>query len=231
MTKILAFGAHPDDVEFGAAPLLIKENQLKNQTKIVVCSLGEAGTSGTPTLRKKEAMAAAKIMGAQIEFLNLGGDCHIEHNPKNAIKIAKIIRQFKPQIVLTPSLTENQHPDHLNLAKLTRDAARFARYGGLKEIKSLPVHKINALYFYASSAEWDKKPNILIDVSEVKETWGKTMAAHKTQMQTKKYIDLVFSKAKALGASMGADLAVGLYVNDPVRVKNISDLSLSSRNY
>lgn len=229
--RILAFGAHPDDVEFGAAPLLIKENQLKNQTKIVVCSLGEAGTSGTPAIRKKEAVAAAKVMGSQIEFLNLGGDCHIQYNPQNAIKIAKIIRQFKPEIVLAPSLTENQHPDHLNLARLTRDAARFARYGGLKELKKLPVHKITALYFYVSSAEWDRKPNILINVSDVKQNWEKTMAVHKSQMNTKKYIDIVLSKARALGASMGADLAVGLYVNDPIRVKNISDLNLSSRNY
>ena len=71
--KILAIGAHPDDVEFGAAPLLIKEVQKGNQAKIVVCSLGEAGTSGTPQGRKREAADAAKAIGAEIEFLNLGG--------------------------------------------------------------------------------------------------------------------------------------------------------------
>ena len=70
--------------------------------------------------------------------------------------LAKIFRQFKPNIVLAPSLSENQHPDHLNIAKCARDAARFARYGGLIELKDLPVHKINSLYYYGSSAEWDR---------------------------------------------------------------------------
>jgi len=110
--NILAIGAHPDDVEFGAAPLLIKELKKGNQAKIVVCSLGEAGTSGTPQGRKKEAMDAAKVVGAEIEFLNLGGDCHIEYNPQNGFKIAAILRKYKPNIVLAPSLMENQHPDH-----------------------------------------------------------------------------------------------------------------------
>jgi len=75
--KILAFGAHPDDVEFGCGGLLIKEIQNGNQVKIVVCSLGEAGTNGTPASRKKEATDSAKWIGAEIECINLGGDCHI----------------------------------------------------------------------------------------------------------------------------------------------------------
>ena len=72
--KILALGAHPDDVEFGERPLLIKEKKKGNQVKIVVCSLGEAGTSGTPQGRKQEAEDAAKTIGAEIEFLEMGGD-------------------------------------------------------------------------------------------------------------------------------------------------------------
>ncbi len=229
--KILAIGAHPDDVEFGAAPLLIKEIQKGNQAKIAVCSLGEAGTSGTPQGRKKEATDAANAIGAEIEFLNLGGDCHIECNPRNGFKIAAILRKFKPNIVLAPSLMENQHPDHLNLAKLTRDACRFARYGGLKELKSLPTHKVGMLYYYGSSAEWDKKPDLLVDVTDVERQWQKAMACHKSQMKTKQYIDLIFSKSRALGASCGVKYAVGLYSNDPIRLDRLSDITLSSRNY
>ncbi|MFA5991513.1 MAG: PIG-L family deacetylase [Candidatus Doudnabacteria bacterium] len=229
--KILAIGAHPDDVEFGCGGLVIKEVLKGSQVKIVVCSLGEAGTNGTPTDRKKEATAAAKLAGAKIEFLNLGGDCHIQDSPTNAIKLAGIIRKFKPNIVLAPEMQRNQHPDHYAVAKIAHAACRVARYGGLKEIKKLPIHKVDALYFYPSRAEWSSRPDVVIDVSDVQNLWEKTMSAHKSQMKTKSYHDLVFTKAQAMGASVGVKYAIGLWTNDPIRLNRISDLNLSSRNY
>lgn len=231
--KILTFGAHPDDVEFGgAAALLIKEIKKGNLAKIVVCSLGEAGSSGTPQSRKKESITAARLVGAiQHEFINFGGDCHFENKPQNVIKIARIIRQFRPNIILAQSLAQNQHPDHRILSMIVRDACRLARYGGLKEIKKYPAHKIDALYYYGSSAEWDRKPDIVIDVTDVHKKWEKTMEAHTSQMRTKAYLNLVNSKAAALGASIGVKYAVGLWTNDPVRLDYLSDITLSSRNY
>ncbi len=175
--KILAFGAHPDDVEFGCGGLLLKEIKNGAQVKIVIGSLGEAGTNGTPESRKAEAEAAAKFIGAEIEFLDMGGDCHILNTPANTIRLAEIIRTYQPDIVLAPSLTENQHPDHRVLAEMVRAAARFARYGGLSEIKNLPVHSIDALYFYPSSAEFDTKPDVVIDVSAEYDDWVKAIEA------------------------------------------------------
>lgn len=80
--KLLAFGAHPDDLEFGIGGLMIKEIEKGNNVKYIVCSLGEAGSAGTPEGRKQESIEAAKISGAEIEFLDFGGDCHIQYNPK-----------------------------------------------------------------------------------------------------------------------------------------------------
>jgi LmbE family N-acetylglucosaminyl deacetylase len=212
--------------------LIIKEANKGTEIKIVVCSLGEAGSNGTPEERKLEAVEAAKISGVtDIEFLEMGGDCHIENTSKNAIIIAKIIREFKPDIVLAPELQINQHPDHYIVAKITHAACRLARYGGLKEIIDLPTHKVNALYFYPSRAEWGQKPDIIIDVSKEYDTWVKAMQAHKTQMKTKSYVNLVTTKSAAWGASIGVEHAIGLWTNDPIRVDHISDLSLSSRNY
>ncbi len=229
--KILALGAHPDDIEFGMGGLMIKESEKGSTIKYLVCSLGEAGTNGNPKQRKQEAINSAKMINAEIAFGDFGDDCHIEYNPKNAIKIAKLIREFKPNLVLAPELEKNQHPDHYITAKLAQSACRLARYGGLKELKKLPIHKIDALYFYPSRAEWPKKPDLIIDVSELKNQWEQTMSAHKSQMKTKAYHDLVFSKASAMGASIGVKYAIGLYANDPIRINNLSDLNLSSRNY
>ena len=46
-------------------------------------SKGEAASAGTPEERVQEARDAARIIGAAIQFLELGGDCHIEHTPAN----------------------------------------------------------------------------------------------------------------------------------------------------
>ena len=92
--KILAIGPHPDDVEFGCSALLIKEVKKGNQVKILVLSRGEAGTKGTPEIREQESRDAAKIIGAEIEFLDFGGDCHIVNSPENGMTIARQIRGF-----------------------------------------------------------------------------------------------------------------------------------------
>ena len=110
--KILAIGPHPDDLEFGCAPILMKEVRLGNQVHLLVLSRGEAGSAGTPEGREEESRQAAKLMGVTVEFLDFGGDCHLEYSPQNAFRIAAEIRKFKPQIVLAPHPQENQHPDH-----------------------------------------------------------------------------------------------------------------------
>jgi len=116
--KILAVGAHPDDVEFGCAPILIQEVRSGHEARILVTSKGEAASAGTPEERAQEARDAARVIGAAIQFLELGGDCHLEHNPANAMTLAREIRRFKPDVVLAPHLGENQHPDHSAVGKI-----------------------------------------------------------------------------------------------------------------
>jgi bacillithiol biosynthesis deacetylase BshB1 len=233
--KILAVGPHPDDIEFGCAPLLIQEIQRGNQVRIAVLSKGEAGSHGTPEERVEEAHAAARVMGVEIvfldHFLDRGGDCHLRHDPENAFAIAGEIRQFQPRIVLAPHPDENQHPDHYAAARLVRDAARLARYGGLKELQHLPPHAIGNLYFYSITQTSLSNPDIVIDTSGIESEWEAAIACHKSQMKTKAYLSLVQTRARALGASIGVSSAVGLWVNDPVRLSSLSDLTLSSRNY
>ena len=229
--KILAIGAHPDDIEFGCCPILIKEVSKGSQVKILVLSLGEAGSNGTPEQRKQESMDAAKLIGADIEFLQMGGDCKIQDSPENAFLVARQIREFKPDIVIAPDTNENQHPDHAAAGKIARSAARFARYGGLAELKDLPVHSVSNLYYYAITQFFGSSPDILIDVTEVQKTWEKAMQAHQSQMKTKKYLEMILAWSKALGTAIGVNYAVGLKANEPIHLDNISDVTLSSRNY
>jgi LmbE family N-acetylglucosaminyl deacetylase len=229
--NILAVGAHPDDVELGCAPILIKEARKGNQVRVLVLSRGEAGSSGTSDNREKEARNAARMMGATIDFLDFGGDCHLQYAPENGFRIAAEIRGFQPAMVLAPHPGENQHPDHSVAGRLSRDACRFARYGGLAALKSLPVHKVASLYFYNITQHFGQKPDIVVDVSEVSADWEAVMNCHESQIQYKRYVDLQKTAARLLGLTIGTEYAVGLFANDPVRLENLSDVTLSSREF
>jgi bacillithiol biosynthesis deacetylase BshB1 len=229
--KILAVGPHPDDVEFGCAPLLIQEVQKGHEARIIVVTKGEASSSGTPQERVAEAESAAGIIGASLEFLEMGGDCHLESTAPNRFRLARAIREFQPNIVLAPHPDPNQHPDHTVVSAMVRDATRLARYGGLEELKGLEPRAVDHLYYYSITQSFGQKPDIVVDVSAAHAKWVAAMACHKTQMRTRAYLELVESRAKALGAAIGTDYAVGLWVNDPICVGSISELGRSSRHY
>jgi N-acetylglucosamine malate deacetylase 1 len=229
--NILAVGAHPDDIEFGCAAILIKEIKNGNRVKLLILSRGEAGSSGTPELREQESRRAAGLMGAiGIEFLDFGGDCRFQYVPGNAFQIAAEIREFQPAIVLAPHTAENQHPDHSVAGRLVRDACRFARYGGLDALQSLPPHKVDNLFFYHITRHFDQ-PDIVVDISDVVAEWEAIMRCHNSQVKNMNYIDLQKAGARLIGLSIGTEYAAGLYTNDPVRLEHISDLTLSSRHF
>ena len=236
--NILAIGAHPDDIEFGCAHVLIQETRRGNRVQLLVLSRGEAASHGTPESREAEARAAAALIKADIEFLDFGGDCHIAPTHEHAFAIAKHIRKFQPAIVLAPHPGENQHPDHAVVGKLARDACRYARYGGLEDLKmdlkSPPPHAVTALYYYTitqSLSDPDIVVDIVVDISNVVAEWEAAMRCHASQMQTRSYADLRLSASRNLGLSIGVEYAAGFYANDPVRVAALSEIQLTSRHF
>jgi bacillithiol biosynthesis deacetylase BshB1 len=229
--KLLAIGAHPDDVEFGCAAILINEIRRGGVVKIWVLSKGEAGSNGTPEIREAEARRAAELIGAEVEFADFGGDCHIEYTPANTIRVAREIRSFRPDIVLAPHTSEDQHPDHARVGKLVRDAARLARYRGLQELQTQPAHAIANLYYYAVTREFGMRPDLIIDISEARDLWEQAMRCHESQAKSKQYVEMRLAATRSLGHQAGVEYAMSLYLNDPVLLEHISSLTLSSRNY
>src|SRR5208282_6439339 len=104
---LLAFGAHPDDIEFGCGGVIAKETRAGRAAHFVICSRGEAASHGTPAQRVIEANRSAALLGATVEFVELDGDAHLEVRTIHAIKLAGIIRRVRPGIVVAPSLVEN----------------------------------------------------------------------------------------------------------------------------
>ncbi|MEO6992129.1 MAG: PIG-L family deacetylase [Lacunisphaera sp.] len=232
---LLAFGAHPDDIEFGCGGIIVRETHAGRPVHLVICSRGEAGTNGTPAERTAEAEKAAALLGATIEFIELDGDAHLEIRSAHAIALAEIIRRTKPAIILAPTLEQNQHPDHWRLAQLVRDATRLARYGGLAELKGQPVHAIGQLFFYAitSNAEPAHSQPVLIDVSssEVVAAWTAAMQAHASQLKTRDYVELQLARARVNGSRCGSSSAMALYPNDPLVFDSLAALARGARRF
>ncbi len=232
--RLLAIGAHPDDVEFGCGGILAVETARGHAVTIMSLSRGESGTSGSPAERQHESEAAAKALGASIEFLPLEGDGRLEYRPPNALAIAAAIRRLRPCIVLAPSPDEDQHPDHAKAARLTRDAARLARYGGLAGMGPEPAHSIEALYFYDVTGVGQAQAlahlaKIVIDVTPVLATWKRAMDCHVSQQATRRYADLMLARARALGAGIGVEHAMAVWANDPIRLDALTDLRSTTR--
>jgi LmbE family N-acetylglucosaminyl deacetylase len=232
---LLAFGAHPDDIEFGCGGVIARETLAGRKAHFVVCSRGEAGTHGTPKQRTAEAKKAAARLGATVEFLELDGDAHLELRAAHAIKLAKIIRNIRPSVVLAPSLVENQHPDHWRLGKLVRDAARLARFGGLKELRTQKPHAIGQLFFYAVTPEAEPRDitPVLIDVSdpEIVAAWTAAMNAHASQMSTRDYAELQLTRARLLGARAGISHAIALFPNEPLVFDSLTQTGRAARKF
>jgi LmbE family N-acetylglucosaminyl deacetylase len=225
---LLAFGAHPDDIEFGCGGVIARETRSGRPAHFVVCSRGEAATNGTPAQRTAEAKKAARLLGATVEFVQLDGDAHLEVRAAHAIKLARILRRVRPGIVLAPNLVENQHPDHPRLGRLVRDASRLARYGGVRELRALPPHKISQLFFYAvtSEAEPADITPVVINVSapDILSAWIASMKAHASQARTRDYVELQLLRARLHGLRAGVDHAIPLFPNDPLLLESLAQL-------
>jgi LmbE family N-acetylglucosaminyl deacetylase len=232
---LLVFGAHPDDIEFGCGGVIARETRIGRPAHLVVCSRGEAGTHGTPAQRIAEAKKSAAILGATVEFIELDGDAHLEVRAAHAIKLAGLLRRRRPGVVLAPSLVENQHPDHARLGRLVRDAARLARYGGLKELRASPAHSIDGLYYYAVTPEAEPAniTPVLMDISApaIVAAWTRAMEAHASQTAARSHVELQLARARLLGLRAGIGHAMALFPNDPLIVDSLAQMGVGARRF
>ena len=110
-----------------------------------------------------------------------------------------------------------------------RDAARLARYGGVKELRESPPHAIQQLFFYAASL--DSEPRditpVLVDVSpsEVMTAWRAAMAAHESQTSARDYVDNGVADAEQV------DYAIPLFPSDPIVVDSLATIGRGARGF
>lgn len=124
--RIIAFGAHPDDVEFRLSGCALKWAALGHKVKFVSVTNGDIGhwqIAGGPLAirRTEEAHETARRLGIVTEVLDIH-DGELEVTLDNRKRIARLIRDWQADLVIAHR-PYDYHPDHRNVGLLVQDAA------------------------------------------------------------------------------------------------------------
>ncbi len=233
---ILAFGAHPDDVELGCGATIAKEISLGKKVGIVDLTRGELGTRGSAKIRDEEAKNAADILGILVRE-NLGfSDGFFTNDKKHQLEIIKMIRKYQPEIVLCNAI-DDRHIDHGKGSKLVSDACFLS--GLLKidtnlEGENQDKWRPKKVYHYI---QWKNiEPDFVVDVSGFIEAKTNSILAYSSQfydpaskepqtpITSKNFLESIKYRAKDMGRLINVDYAEGFTTERYVAVENLDKL-------
>jgi bacillithiol biosynthesis deacetylase BshB1 len=177
MLDILAFGAHPDDVELFAGGTMAKMAALGYSTGIVDMTRGELGTRGTPAVRKKEARNAAETLGLKIRENLALADGEVPLTSAARLKVIRVLRNYCPRVVLT-HYWDDRHPDHVNTSRLVSEAVH---HSGLAKIKTgQKRYRPPTLLFFKLPV--NVPPTFIVDISDHIEQRNAAIRAYRSQL-------------------------------------------------
>jgi len=233
---ILAFGAHPDDVELGCGGTIAKEIALGKKVGIIDLTRGELGTRGSVEIRNRESANAAKILGVSVrENLDMR-DGFFVNDESHQLEIIKMIRKYTPEIVLCNAI-DDRHIDHGKGGQLVSDACFLS---GLMKIETeIKGEKQDAwrpklVYHYI---QWKNiEPDFVVDITGYNEKKVEAILAYSSQfynansdepetpIASKNFLESLSYRAQDLGRLIGVDYAEGFTVERYLAVNSLGDL-------
>ena len=232
---ILAFGAHPDDVELGCSGTLLKMKAQGKKIGIIDLTRGELGSRGSAEIREQEAIAAAKLLGAEIRE-NLGlRDGFYRNDEASQLKVIRMIRKYQPEVVLCNAHFD-RHPDHGRGYHLVREAAFLA---GLRRIETVDAG--------VAQTEWRPKkvfqyiqdhhlePSFVVDITDFIDGKMESIQAYGTQffnpdaqkdepqtyISSAGFMEQLRARAKEMGQLIGRHYGEGFISERPVRIDDL----------
>lgn len=230
---ILAFGAHPDDVEISCAGTILKHIDMGYKVGIIDLTGGELGTRGSKEIRLREADQAAKMLGVTVrEQLNMR-DGFFKNDEEHQLAIIQKIRQYQPRIILA-NAPRDRHNDHGRSSQLVKEAAFLS---GLMKIETTfngqtqPAWRPKALYYYIQ--DYFLEPTFVIDISDyfpkklevlkcyASQFYNPNSKEPETPISGKDFFDVLESKARMFGRYIFTEFAEGFIAD---RSMGINDL-------
>ena len=230
---ILAFGAHPDDIELSCAGTLMMGKLNRKKVGIVDLTQGELGTRGNAEKRLKEASDSARLMGIDVRENLFMADGFFQNNELNQKIIISAIRKYQPEIVIC-NAPEDRHPDHGRSASLVLDAAFLS---GLKKIETTDNNSLQKewrpKYVFHFIQDRYLTPNFVFDITAVIDKKMEAIKAYKTQffnpesdesddtyISSIEFLDSILYRAKMFGKMIGVGYAEGFISKKMIGINN-----------
>jgi bacillithiol biosynthesis deacetylase BshB1 len=236
---VLAFGAHPDDVELMAGGTIIKLVKSGYRVGMISLTAGEMGTRGTPELRREEFATSAAIMGLVMhKMLDLpdGGVATTEENKR---KVIQEIRAWRPALIFAP-YWETRHPDHAHCSHLVREASFFS---GLKKIETGQAHfRPQRVLYYCEHYHF--VPSFVVDITDTFESRMEAVRAYKSQVfnpaamengdekthiSSPEYFRSLYARAEYWGGRIGVQYGEPFLVRELIKVEDPFALLVGAR--
>jgi len=233
---ILAFGAHPDDVELGCGATLAKEISLGKKAGIIDLTRGELGTRGSAEIRDEEARKAGEILGIVIRENLRFRDGFFVNDEMHQLEVVKMIRKYRPEIVLCNAI-DDRHIDHGKGSKLVSDACFLS---GLRRIETevdgvaQEAWRPKVVYHYI---QWKNiTPDFVVDVTGFIDKKVEAILAYGSQfyepnsnepttpIATKNFLDSLHYRSQDLGRLIGTDYAEGFTAERYLAVSSLENL-------
>ncbi len=225
---ILAFAAHPDDIELTCSGTIIKSVKKGYRVGVVDLTRGELGTRGTAEQRKVEAAQAADIMGLSVRE-NLGlPDGNIEINRENKLKVIRLLRSYRPLLILVP-YWRCRHYDHAHCSQLVSEAAF---YSGLVKIDTgEPPFRPKRVVYYRCRSEFT--PSFVVDITPYFPLKWKAIMAYKSQfskestetgvVDTGYFLETIKNLSRYYGSLIGVEYGEPFIVKEALEVEDPVD--------
>ncbi len=228
-TTLMAIAAHPGDAVFTMGAAVAQQVRAGGHGIFVALTAGEKGApSNIPVERYRELQRvasekAASLLGARFEILSYP-DAELPFNEGAAQALSDVIRQYKPEIVVT-HWSGSWHKDHQNCHLLVRDAIFYAGLATMK--RKDPPYNVRKLFFAENWEDAENfKPDTYLDIAAVFAKWMEACEVYPMwRGQTGfRYNDYYSSLAVMRGCLSGFHQAVALMSDPTQRASRVSSL-------
>jgi N-acetylglucosamine malate deacetylase 1 len=230
---LLIIMAHPDDAELccSGTILFCIDNGLS--VGMIDLTRGELGTRGSGKIRIEEAKNAAKVLGVNFRHNLELRDGFISDNEESIFKVVKIIREFKPKVIITNSKTD-RHPDHESAARLVKKACFLS---GLIKISTKKDNLVQESWrpkslLYSIQNNY-VEPHFIIDISKYIDVKINAINCFKSQfydpkskendslISTKEFMDFIKSRSIEMGHSIGVKHGEGFTSENKLKLTSL----------
>jgi LmbE family N-acetylglucosaminyl deacetylase len=228
VTRVLAVGAHPDDVEFGCGATLARWAREGARVELLVLTDGSKGTwqpeqdlRALVATRRDEQRAAARTLGAaHVHFLD-AVDGELETDPARREEVCSVIRATRPDVVLghDPWKRYRLHPDHRRAGELVIEGIVAARDPHFFPVTG-PPHRPSRLLLF----EADEVDHVEPAPEEDVETKIAALLCHRSQWQSTMHIEAGSTEEQTQRAAFEAKIRAEITEAGGEAFKLITDL-------